>query len=605
MHSNNLLWLIISVLIVAACSTSQPEVEIELTIETRVPLTSASISETKLEPTVSAVAETNTPVVVPTSTSTPVVVPTSTFTPTVAPTSTSTPTVAPTSTLVNYSTFINRDNGLIFVLPQTWERKVESGGLQIFWSDADLTVLNVEYSHQDLDSFVENWFINKPLFVETKRTEQNNMQIVTGSLGKAYRQFVFIGNAANDVSVFTFSANPDYLENYLHVFNGIQDSIEIDASLIPHTHTPTPIPTMTPIPVYTHVNGKQIPTKTVAGTDSCDQRFSETAFCIELLVYEGVTDAHVQKAINGLSAIVGRYPVSESELTVTWPDFGPIGGIQSYLGYVIWDPETSSKDEILDDLCMFRSVSDGLHIKVEKELCLARVLGTGSLDGTTNGGANQSGAELRHNGYVIHSGTALYNTDLRHPTSPAKSLFADPRKVTAHEYFHSYQSSHGVRILGAPLPPNLVPKTGPIWLIEGSAEYAAVRVSSLEGWMNWETQLKERMNVAKDALAAYPNKSIDDHTTPEQRQNNDQESANMGHALSYELAIWAVAYAISVSSHDAIMVNYWDDLEGYGHEESFRRNVGMSLQEFYISFDEFRKKTLDEQYGIIATQISQ
>jgi len=31
----------------------------------------------------------------------------------------------------------------------------------------------------------------------------------------------------------------------------------------------------------------------------------------------------------------------------------------------------------------------------------------------------------------------------------------------------------------------------------------------------------------------------------------------------------------------------------------------MSLQEFYISFDEFRKKTLDEQYGIIATQISQ
>ena len=578
------LLLVIGLLLLIPACTGEPEiivevavVEIESTIEANVPLTSTSISETKLEPTVSAVVETNTSTAVPSSTSTP--------------------TVAP----VNYRTFTNRDNGLIFVLPQTWERKVQSEGLQFFWSDADLMVSNVASSHQGLGSFVENWFINKPLFVETKRTEQNNMQIVTGSLGRTYRQFVFIGNAANDVSVFTFTSNPDYLENYLHVFNGIQDSIEIDASLIPHT----PTPTMTPIPVYTHVNGNQIPAKTVAGTDSCDQRFSETAFCIELLVYEGVTDAHVQKAINGLLAIVGRYPVSESELTVTWPDFGPIGGIQSYLGYVIWDPETSSKNEILDDLCMFRSVSEGLHIKVEKEVCLARVLGTGSLESTANGGANQSSAELRHNGYVIHSGTALYNTDLIHPTSPARSLFIDPRKVTAHEYFHSYQDSHGVRISGGPLPPNLVPKTGPVWLIEGSAEYAAVRVSSLEGWMNWETQMKERMNVAKDALAAYPNKSIDNNTTPEQKQNNDQESANMGHALSYELAIWAVAYAISASSHDAIMVNYWDDLEGYGPEESFRRNVGMSLQEFYISFGEFRKKTLDEQYSSISAQIGQ
>ena len=487
------------------------------------------------------------------------------------------------------------------MLPQTWERKVESGGLQIFWSDADLVVLNVDSSNQDLGSFVENWFINKPLFVETKRTEQNNMQIITGSLGRAYRQVVFIENAANDVSIFAFGANPDYLENYLPVFKGIRDSIEIDASLIPRT--PTPTPTMTPTPIYTHVDGSQIPAKTVAGTDSCDQRFSATAFCIELLVYEGVTEAHVQKAIDGLSAIVGRYPVSESELKVTWPDFGPDGGIQSYLGYVIWDPETSSKNDIYDDLCMFRSVSDGLHIKLEKDVCLSRV--SGSLEKTANGGANQGGAQLRHNGYVIHSGTALYKTALQSSAAPARSLFTDPRKVTAHEYFHSYQDSHAVRIPGPPPAPNQVPKTGPVWLMEGSAEYAAVRVSSLEGWMNWETQMKERMNVGENALALYPSKSIDQHTTPEQKQTNDQEDANMGHALSYELAIWAVAYAISISSQDAIMVNYWDDLENYGYQESFRRNVGLSLQEFYISFGEFRKKSLDEQYSSISSQITQ
>ena len=79
----------------------------------------------------------------------------------------------------------------------------------------------------------------------------------------------------------------------------------------------------------------------------------------------------------------------------------------------------------------------------------------------------------------------------------------------------------------------------------------------------------------------------------------------MGHALTYELATWAVAYAISISSHDAVMVNYWDDLENYGYEESFRRNVGMNLQEFYISFGEFQKKSHDEQYSSISAQVSQ
>ena len=529
--------------------------------------------------------------------------------PTVAPAATATSTLVPTATAtpVNYRTFINRDNGLIFVLPQTWMRKVESGGLQIFWSDADLMVANVGSSDQDLDSFVENWFSNKPLFAETFTTQKNNMKIITGSVGKAYRQFVFIENAALGVSVFTFGVNPDYLEDYAPIFEGIQDSIRIDVSLIPHT--PTPSPTMTPTvsptptPIYTHVNGDKIPAKTVVGTDSCDQRFSETAFCIELLVYQGVTNDHVQKAVDGLISVVRRYPVSESELTVTWPAFGPYGGLQNYLGYVIWDPVTSPKGDILSDLCQFRYVAAGLHVKQDKNICESRV--SGSLESTASGGANQSGAELQSNGYVINSSTALYNTVIQGSTAPARSLFTDPRKVTAHEYYHSYQSSHGVRILGSAPSPSQVPKTGPVWLIEGSAEYAAVRVSSLEGWMNWEAQMKERMKVAKDALAAYPDKSIDEHSTPEQKENNDQESVALGHALSYELATWAVAYAISISSHDAIMVDYWDDLENYGYEESFSRNIGMSLQEFYVSFAEFRKKSLGEQFSSISAQINQ
>ena len=48
----------------------------------------------------------------------------------------------------------------------------------------------------------------------------------------------------------------------------------------------------------------------------------------------------------------------------------------------------------------------------------------------------------------------------------------------------------------------------------------------------------------------------------------------------------AVAYAVALSSHDSVMVDYWDDLQEYGAKESFKRNVGMSFEEFQIEFEE-------------------
>ena len=143
-----------------------------------------------------------------------------------------------------------------------------------------------------------------------------------------------------------------------------------------------------------------------------------------------------------------------------------------------------------------------------------------------------------------------------------------------------------------------------MWLIEGTAEYAAVRVSSLEGWMDWDAQLMVRMLIALQFLADYPNLSIEDNVTPAQYVNNYALSAAVGQVLTYELAVWAAAYAISISSHDAVMVDYWEDLEQYGYEQSFEKNIGMSFDEFYQSFNEFRQKTIDEQMTVVSGQIN-
>ena len=75
--------------------------------------------------------------------------------------------------------------------------------------------------------------------------------------------------------------------------------------------------------------------------------------------------------------------------------------------------------------------------------------------------------------------------------------------------------------------------------------------------------------------------------------------------LAYEMGPLAVAHAINLSSHDAVMVGYQDDIVTYGWEESFRRNVGMSVEEFYESFAVFRTKTFDEQWEAISDQFPQ
>ena len=271
----------------------------------------------------------------------------------------------------------------------------------------------------------------------------------------------------------------------------------------------------------------------------------------------------------------------------------------------MWHVEQSEKNFVITDLCRFKMVAAGYNVGIDYSKCSAQQ--SEALDGTVAGGAKQGAGNMKDNGYSILASNALMDEPIKPATSPAAQMFNDPRKVMAHEYFHSYQTSHAVRMRGGSdgAPFDQVANVGPVWLMEGTAEYAAVRISSLEGWMDWDGQMRARMEISLKELADYPNLSIENNATRAQKANNEAVSAGLGHALTYELAVWAVAFAISISSHDAVMVNYWDDLETYGYELSFQRNIGVSLNEFYQKFNEFRQKTIDQQMAVVSAQINE
>ena len=223
-----------------------------------------------------------------------------------------------------------------------------------------------------------------------------------------------------------------------------------------------------------------------------------------------------------------------------------------------------------------------------------------ALAGTVAGDANLRPAEIHSNGYLITSSSATYEEEIERPAAHPSSHFNDPRRTSSHEYFHAYQAAHSVQIIAGVESRSVVNKTGPNWLLEGSADYAALRVSVLEGWMYWIPQMRERMNDIQVDLAKHPNKSIEDCATPEQRDTDP-----LAYSLCYDLGMWAVAYAISISSQQAVMFDYWDDLIAYGYEDSFARNIGVDLEDFYMLFGEFRKKSLDEKLDVISNQINE
>ena len=156
--------------------------------------------------------------------------------------------------------------------------------------------------------------------------------------------------------------------------------------------------------------------------------------------------------------------------------------------------------------------------------------------------------------------------------------------VTMHEYFHAYQQAH-IDTYDHNERANLM-VINP-WWSEGGAEYmaqllyseqAGVYSNYLEDRMSWKMQSKN------DLL------------------NNEfiSEIPYGGRAyIAYDLGAWSIAYLISIVGLEAYRVDFFNDLNEYGWEESFNRNFNMTSDDFLISFHNFLDLDIQEQLSII------
>ena len=368
---------------------------------------------------------------------------------------------------------------------------------------------------------------------------------------------------------------------------------------------PTPTPTPSPIPVWvpeiTHYDGDLLPEMTYAGSDKCEhnEQLSFSSICLEILNYEGVSAENRETALLAISAIASRYPNDQNEITVDWQSFGPSGGKQNYLAFVLWHDEHSDTGAITYDICVFMRVLPSV-----KDSCVDWANDLLNQSSITDGAMTGSAYKI-HNGSISVIPNNVWDKNIESPENIIEDpylAYDDPRRIMAHEYFHTYQSLHYVNIPQKPLDD--LPSFGPMWLIEGSAEYTSSRVSALESWMDWNGHVDYRINSISNILISNPRyRDLSYIETMTQLNEiidiDDVLLTNTGRVLVYDLGFLAVSYAISISSHDSVILNYWDDLSEHGPEKSFERNVGLTLEEFYLQFEKFLNMSNVEQLSLI------
>ena len=150
------------------------------------------------------------------------------------PEPTSSPVPEPTSTQVSnkylspdleFLVLTNKEKGISMEVPSSWNREQGIHGLHVRGKHGDFFIRHTQFRADELTLAADQIVSNDKNFIQENRKDTLFSTVSTGTYGRAYREIVFLINTQSQVSVFTFTANPDFLTEYQAIFNKIKSSI--------------------------------------------------------------------------------------------------------------------------------------------------------------------------------------------------------------------------------------------------------------------------------------------------------------------------------------------------------------------------------------------
>ncbi len=287
--------------LVDSVNSSSPTTSITEVTSTTIPVP----TNTAVPKPVSTPALMSTNTAIPEPTTTPVPVPTSTAipepitTPAPVPTNTTMPKLISTpaaniSPDLEFLTLQNKDKGISMEVPSSWNREQGPQGLHVRGKHGDFFIRHTQFGAHELTEAAEQIIKKDKNFSEEEREDTGFSIVSRGYYGRAYRELVFMVNSQSKITMFTFSTNPDFLDEYTPVFEIIKSSIQFTETMsgriekeptvqlvtstpqsLPYTPTATSTPTTTPTPTPTPTITQNVISSTPTTTPSVSS-LSET-----------------------------------------------------------------------------------------------------------------------------------------------------------------------------------------------------------------------------------------------------------------------------------------------------------------------------------------
>ena len=283
--------------------------------------------------------------------------------------------------------------------------------------------------------------------------------------------------------------------------------------------------------------------------------------------------------------------VASEEWGLYWPVEYWIFGVNETAGMQLVTKFCERREELAQwnfDDCMEREAGSEQHSMIEYQQLGAEALDAGEPFGT----AGWNGAP----DWGIHRFASTQPWGL---TGNMGIPGDEDLKTLLHEYWHAVQNSfiptldHGVR-------DDLM---GPVWFVEGSAEYMAQyghRKLASEGrlpsvpegdWpFTFESQMENKLVTVDEAFSGECEGrdlvSIESYEDP-------------CSYLGYELGAWAIAYLAYLSGPDILLEEFHPIVADLGWREAFEEVAGTSLEDFSAEFMLFMDQSTEERLEIL------
>jgi len=284
---------------------------------------------------------------------------------------------------------------------------------------------------------------------------------------------------------------------------------------------------------------------------------------------------------------------ASTEWGLYWPVEYWILGVDEAAGVKLVTEFCQRREELGQwdfDVCMDREAGSEQHSMIEYQQLGAEALAAGEKFGT----AGRNGTAE----WGIHRFASTQPWGL---TGVGGIPGDEDVKTVLHEYWHAVQHSF-ISTTDREARDELM---GPVWFVEGSAEYMAQyghHTLSSEGRLpqvpagDWPFAFESQMEGKLFGIDADSGEcgsrnliSIETYEDP------------CSH-LGYELGAWAIAYLVDMTGPDVLLEDFHPRVEELGWRGAFESAAGLSLEDFDAGFTGFMEKSNEDRLRILTVK---